>query len=148
MGRDQVCAKRLKESVTQASANGSLGALSALVFLGGLASPGTMDSEEFTIVFFGCLHDALPGGPTRAEGGHEGPVLATRHHDVGVRLVEVVVELGEQEVFRAHPELLPTSRERHQGVRGEETASRSPGQNSPRSPLGKRTSMATCSSPP
>ena len=118
------------------------------MFLGVPSLVGPVNPQELTVVFLGCLHDALPGGPTRAEGGHEGPVLATRHHDVGVRLVEVVVELGEQEVFRAHPELLPTSRERHQGVRGEETASRSPGQNSLRSPLGKRTSMATCSSPP
>ena len=55
---------------------------------------GPVNPQELTVVFLGCLHDALPGGPTRAEGGHEGPVLATQHYDVGVRLVEVVVELG------------------------------------------------------
>jgi hypothetical protein len=45
--------------------------------------------------------DALPHDTPRAESCHERVVLATQHHDVGVGLVQVVGELGEEELFRA-----------------------------------------------
>src|SRR5215204_570120 len=48
------------------------------------------------VVLLGGLHDALPRGPSCAEGGHERAVLAAQDHYVWVRLVQVVVELGEQ----------------------------------------------------
>src|SRR5215207_5226536 len=38
----------------------------------------------------------LPRGPSCAEGCHERAVLAAQDHYVWVRLVQVVVELGEQ----------------------------------------------------
>jgi hypothetical protein len=50
--------------------------LSATVFLWGLASPGPMDSEEFTVVFLGGFDDALLGETLSAEGCYEGVVLA------------------------------------------------------------------------
>jgi hypothetical protein len=37
--------------------------------------------------------------PSRAEGRHERAVLAAQDHYVWVRLVEVVVELGEERYF-------------------------------------------------
>src|SRR5215207_6410291 len=48
------------------------------------------------VVLLGGLRDALPRGPSCAEGCHERAVLAARDHYVWVRLVQVVVELGEQ----------------------------------------------------
>jgi hypothetical protein len=41
-------------------------------------------------------------------------------HDVGVRLIRVVHELGREVIFSAHTVLLPTSRARHQVGRGEQ----------------------------
>src|SRR5215217_6350946 len=48
------------------------------------------------VVLLGGFHDTLPRGSPSAEGGHKRPVLAAQHHYVRVRLVQVVVELGEQ----------------------------------------------------
>src|SRR5215212_5853133 len=55
--------------------------------------------EQPPVVLLGGLHDALPGSPSRAEGGHERAFLAAQDHYVWVRLVYVVDELGEQQLF-------------------------------------------------
>ena len=51
--------------------------------------------EELAVVLFGCLCDALCGDPSGAEGSNEAAVLAAQNDCVRVRLVQVVVELGE-----------------------------------------------------
>jgi hypothetical protein len=71
------------------------------VFLGSLASLHPMDSEEFTVVFLGGFEDTRPGGAPSAEGRYERAVLAAQHQDIGVRVVQVVLELGEQELSLA-----------------------------------------------
>ena len=59
--------------------------------------------DQGRVVFPGGLDEALLGEPAGAEGGHESAGLAAQHEHVGVRLVEVVVELGQQEGgFFAH----------------------------------------------
>lgn len=55
-----------------------------------------MRSEEITVVFLGGLKEALPGGPRRTEGRRDGAVFATQVENVGVRLIQVVVELREK----------------------------------------------------
>jgi hypothetical protein len=65
-----------------------------LPLLGVLPLPTSVKPEALSVVFPGGLNDALRD-PPGAEGGHEGAVLTTQHDDVGIRLVEVVVELGE-----------------------------------------------------
>jgi hypothetical protein len=50
-----------------------------LPLLGVLPLPTSVKPEELPVVVL---------------GGHEGAVLTTQHDDVGIRLVEVVVELG------------------------------------------------------
>ena len=55
-----------------------------LVLVGGLASPLPVNPDELPVVFLGSLDDARLGGAPRAEGGHEGAVLAAKHQDVGV----------------------------------------------------------------
>src|SRR5918993_1805486 len=52
--------------------------------------------DQPPVVLLGGLRDALPRGPYCAEGCHERAVLAAQDHYVWVRLVQVVVELGEQ----------------------------------------------------
>ena len=55
--------------------------------------------DQGPVVVLGGLDDALRGESTGAEGRHEGAVLAPQHHYVGVGLLEVVVELGQQRGF-------------------------------------------------
>ena len=51
----------------------------------------------------GDLDDAFSVGSHGAEGCHEGAVVAAQDEHVGVRLVQVVVELGQEHVsFSAH----------------------------------------------
>jgi hypothetical protein len=71
-----------------------------LPLLGVLPFPTSEKPEALSVVVLGGLNDALRD-PPGAEGGHEGAVLTTQHDDVGIRLVEVVVELGEQSSLRA-----------------------------------------------
>src|SRR5215207_2532758 len=52
--------------------------------------------DDLPVVLLGGLQDALPRGPLRAEGCHKRAVLAAQHHYVRVRLLQIVVELGEQ----------------------------------------------------
>ena len=61
---------------------------------------GRMDRvfpKQGRVVLFCGFDDAFPRGPSRAEGGHVRAVLAPEHDDVGVRLVQVVAELGQEE---------------------------------------------------
>jgi hypothetical protein len=51
------------------------------------------------IVLLGGLDDALLGGSLCAEGGYKGAILATQYEDVGVRLVQVVVEFREHRLL-------------------------------------------------
>ena len=44
----------------------------------------SMLPEEVAVVFLGGLHDALPGGPRCAEGGHEGAIFAAQDYNVSV----------------------------------------------------------------
>src|SRR5215216_6272570 len=52
--------------------------------------------EQPPVVLPGGLHETLTRGSPSAEGGHKRAVLAAQHHYVRVRLVQIVVELGEQ----------------------------------------------------
>ena len=52
--------------------------------------------DQRRVVLSGGFDDAFPRGPFRAEGGHEGAVLATQDEYVGVRLVQVVAERGKE----------------------------------------------------
>ena len=58
--------------------------------------------DQPPVVFLCGLHDTLPGGPPGAEGGHELDVLAAQDNYVWVRLVYVVVELGEEQCILTH----------------------------------------------
>jgi hypothetical protein len=53
--------------------------------------------KQGRVALSGGFADAFPRGPYRAEGGHVRAVLAPEHDEVGVRLVQVVVERGEEE---------------------------------------------------
>src|SRR5918998_2393709 len=64
--------------------------------------------EQGRVVLFDGLDDALPGSPPGAEGRHECAVLAAHHEHLGVRLVEMVVELGQQGAFFAQRVPPPT----------------------------------------
>src|SRR5215213_5640634 len=63
--------------------------------------------DQLPVVLLGSLHDTLPRCPPSAEGGHKRAVLAAQHDYVWVRLVYVVVEVGEHLHLHAH--LLRTS---------------------------------------
>jgi hypothetical protein len=65
--------------------------------------------DQPPVALLGDLHDALPPGPSGAEGCHERAVLAAQDHYVWVRLLYVVVELGEEQLFH-----LSSSPFRHQ----------------------------------
>jgi hypothetical protein len=54
------------------------------------------------VVPCGRLYDALREDASRAEGRHEGPVLAHEHDEVGVLVVGVVFERGKVELFCVH----------------------------------------------
>src|SRR5215210_4925428 len=58
--------------------------------------------DQPPVVFLCGLHDTLPGGPPGAEGGHERAVRAAQDNYVWVRLVYVVVELGEEQFVLTH----------------------------------------------
>ena len=51
------------------------------------------------VVLLGGLEDALCGSPSCAEGSHERAALAAQDHYVWVRLVYVIVELGQCVLF-------------------------------------------------
>src|SRR5829696_7768252 len=61
-----------------------------------------VNPHEFPVIFPSRFDDALPRDTPRAKSRHERVVLAAQHNDVGVRLVQVVLELGEQELLCAH----------------------------------------------
>src|SRR5687768_18450464 len=58
--------------------------------------------EQGPVVLPRRLHDALLSDTPSAEGRNERTVLAAQDDHVGVRLVEVVVELGEHLLAHAH----------------------------------------------
>ena len=53
--------------------------------------------KQGRVVLFCGFDDAFPRRPYRAEGGHVRAVLAPEQDDVGVRLVQVLVERGKEE---------------------------------------------------
>ena len=55
--------------------------------------------DQRCVVLSGGFDNAFPRGPYRAEGAHVRAVLAPEHDDVGVRLVQVVAERGEEELL-------------------------------------------------
>src|SRR5918995_7334149 len=71
------------------------------------SSFGRLLLDQLHVVLLGGLHDTLPRGPPSAEGGYKRAVLAAQYDYVWVRLVHVVVELGEHLHLHAH--LLRTS---------------------------------------
>jgi hypothetical protein len=75
-----------------------------------------MSPDKLPIIFLGGLDDALLGGSSRAEAGYEGAILTTQYGNIRVRLVEVVVELGQPEFSHVsssrfvHPEEVSATR--------------------------------------
>src|SRR5215208_7689086 len=74
----------------------------APVFLGVLALLGSVNPHELPLILLSRFDYALPGSAPRAEGCHERVVVAPEHDDVRIRLVQVVLEQGEEEGYRAH----------------------------------------------
>src|SRR5215218_4459028 len=72
------------------------------MILGVLRVPGNMNPQDFPVIFPSRFDDALPRDTPRAERRHERVVLAPEQEDVGVRLVQVMLERGEEEVYQAH----------------------------------------------
>jgi hypothetical protein len=77
------------------------------MFLAFLSTPGHVNLHELAVILPSRFDDAFPLDTPRAESSHEGVVLAAQHDDVRVRLVKVVLEQGEEEVFCAHFALPP-----------------------------------------
>jgi hypothetical protein len=65
--------------------------------------------KQGRVVLLGGLDYAFRGCSPRAEGAHEGAVLAAQDHYVRVGLVQVVVELGKVELLPSacHVLLIP-----------------------------------------
>src|SRR5215211_3907430 len=55
------------------------------------------------VVLLGGLTDALPGDSSCAEGGYKGAILAAQNGNVGVRLVQVVVEFRKHSLLHRAP---------------------------------------------
>jgi hypothetical protein len=77
------------------------------MFLAFLSMPGTVNLHELAVILPSRIDDAFPLDTPRAESSREGVVLAAQDHHVGVRLVKVVLERGEEELFCAHFALPP-----------------------------------------
>jgi len=59
-----------------------------------------MNPKEFPIVFLRCIDEALLGDTPGTEDCHKGGVLTPQDHYVRVRLVQVVVELRKEDLWR------------------------------------------------
>jgi hypothetical protein len=79
------------------------------MFLAFLSMSGTVNLHELAVIFPSRLDYAFQHDTPRAESSRsrEGVVLAAQDHHVGVRLVKVVLEQGEEELFCAHFALPP-----------------------------------------
>jgi hypothetical protein len=72
------------------------------MFLAVSSMPGTVSLHELLVILPSRFDDAFPRDTPRAESRYECAVLAAQHDDVRVRLVKVVLERGEQQLFCAH----------------------------------------------
>src|SRR5918994_7934610 len=77
----------------------SRGAKEGLLAL--LARGACVHLDQLEVVLLGGLRDASPRSPPSAEGCHKRAVLAAQCDYVRVRLVYVIVELGEHLLFHA-----------------------------------------------
>src|SRR5215218_4198491 len=79
----------------------SLGALSLLVFVFSKVQGACVHFDQLEVVLLGGLRDAFSRSPHNAEGGHKRAVLAAQCDNIRIRLVYIVVELGEHLLLHA-----------------------------------------------